>query len=147
MRHTAFQVQSSFGIVVVVVVVAAVLIALASLLAGRAWDEYGRGGLTMDRSPAGGAGGGRGPAERESDEEIRQMLEARNARRLRKGEATVDVEAELVRLTRRPAIDAGLRQEIRELVLARNHRRARRGEPPLDVEAEVEREIEKLAGL
>jgi hypothetical protein len=142
--------QSSFGIVVVIVFVGAVLVAVACLLAGRGtWEDYGK-GLTMDRNPArgsGAGGGSRGPASEERDEEIRQMLEARNARRARRGESAVDVELELARLTRRPTIDAGLREEIRELVVARNHRRARRGEPPLDIESEVEREITKLGGI
>ena len=71
------------------------------------------------------------------------MLEARNARKRRRGEPEIDVEAELARLTA-PVIDDELRQEIRDLVIARNHRRARRGEPPLDVEAEVARQIAAL---
>ncbi len=74
------------------------------------------------------------------------MLEARNARRARRGEAPVDIEQELRRLTV-PQIDSELRAEIRDLVLARNHRRARAGKPPLDVEAEIEREIAGLSGL
>ena len=82
----------------------------------------------------------------ERDTEIRELLEARNARRRRRGEPEVDIEAELARLTA-PAIDAELRSEIRDLVVARNHRRARKGKPPLDVEAEIEREISSLSGL
>ena len=82
----------------------------------------------------------------ERDTEIRQLLEARNARRLRRGEQPVDVELELKRLTA-PAIDPELRAEIRDLVIARNHRRARAGKPPLDVEAEIEREITELQSL
>ena len=72
------------------------------------------------------------------------MLEARNARRRRRGEPEVDVEAELGRLTA-PLADNELRAEIRDLVIARNHRRARQGKPPLDVEAEIERQIAELA--
>ena len=78
--------------------------------------------------------------------EIRQLLEARNARRRRRGERELDVDSELARLTG-PQIDAGLRAEIRDLVIARNARRARRGHPPLDVEAEIEREITGLSGI
>ena len=74
------------------------------------------------------------------------MLEARNARRARRGEAPVDVEQELARLTA-PAVDPELREEIRQLVVARNHRRVRAGKPPLDVEAEIEREITALGEL
>ena len=82
----------------------------------------------------------------ERDTEIRQLLEARNARRLRRGEQPLDVEQELARLTA-PRIDGALRAEIRDLVIARNHRRARKGQPPLDVDAEIEREIAGLSGL
>nr|MDQ6915472.1 hypothetical protein [Actinomycetota bacterium] len=76
-------------------------------------------------------------------DEIRQLLTARNERRVRRGEAPVDVEDELRRLTA-PAIDAGLREEIRQLVVARNERRQRAGKEPLDVEAEVERQVREL---
>jgi hypothetical protein len=74
------------------------------------------------------------------------MLEARNARRRRRGEPEVDIERELNRLTA-PAIDDELRGEIRDLVVARNHRRARQGKPPLDVESEIERQIAELSRL
>jgi hypothetical protein len=84
-------------------------------------------------------------ALRERDEEIRQLLGARNERRARKGEAPLDVEAELKRLTG-PAVDPGLKQEIRQLVVARNERRQRAGKPPLDVDAEVERQMRELSG-
>ena len=63
--------------------------------------------------------------------------------RARRGEAPLDVEAELARCCARQ-IDAGLAREIRDLVIARNARRARRGEAPLDVEAEVARQISEL---
>jgi hypothetical protein len=79
----------------------------------------------------------------ERDTEIRQLLEARNERRAAKGEATVDVEAELRRLTA-PSVDDELRDEIRQLVEARNARRMARGHGPLDVEAEVARRIREI---
>ena len=85
-------------------------------------------------------------ALRERDEEIRQMLEARNSRRVRRGEQPLDVDEELAKLTA-PQIDPELRAEIRDLVIARNYRRARAGKPPLDVEAEIEREIAELGNL
>ena len=73
------------------------------------------------------------------------MLEARNARRIRRGEEPLDIEEELSRLVA-PAVevDPALRSEIRDLVIARNYRRTRVGKPPLDIEAEIERELEKL---
>jgi hypothetical protein len=139
-------VQGAFGTVVLVVCGVGVAGAVVALLLGRrTWDDYGRNHLLMEReAPASRAGPAGAVSER--DEEIRQMLEARNARRRRRGEPEVDVEAELGRLTA-PAIDDELRAEIRDLVLARNHRRARQGKPPLDVETEIERQIAALSEL
>ena len=63
--------------------------------------------------------------------EIRQMLEAKSARRQARGEA-LDVDAELAALTSAPSpADAGPREEVRQLVVARNERRARQGKEPL----------------
>ncbi len=119
---------------------------LAIACSGKTWEDYGKNRLLMDqdlpRSPALGSAG----ALLERDTEIHQLLEARNARRLRRGEPIIDVDLELARLTT-PEIDADLRAEIRDLVIARNHRRARAGKAPLDVEAEVEREIASLSTL
>ena len=119
-------------------------IALAS--SGAVWKEFGRNRLTLDRDLPSGPAPGSAAALLERDTEIRQMLEARNARRLRRGERPLDVEQELSRLTA-PQVDGELRGEIRDLVIARNHRRARAGKPPLDVEAEIEREIRGLSDL
>jgi hypothetical protein len=135
-------VQSAFGTVVLVVCAVGVAGAIAALLVNRrTWDEYGRDHLLRDDElPARrSAPGGSTAATAERGEEIRQMLEARNARRRRRGEPEVDVERELDRLTA-PAVDDELRAEIRDLVVARNlalilavvHRRARQGEPALD---------------
>ena len=138
--------QDAFGIVLVVVVIVAAIVAIATLGGfGRAYDQVGRGGMSLrdgserparEVTPAMAAG--------ERDEEIRQMLEARNARRLRQGRQALDVEAEMAALAR-PAIDPGLAREVRDLVIARNERRVRRGKEPLDVEAEVERRLRDLA--
>jgi hypothetical protein len=139
--------QSAFGTVLWIVCGLGVVVALMALIAtGKTWEDYGKNRLVMDgeltRDPAAGSAA----ALLERDAEIRQLLEARNARRIRRGEAPIDIELELSRLTA-PAIDAGLRAEIRDLVLARNHRRARAGKSLLDVEAEIEREIAGLADL
>jgi hypothetical protein len=140
-------VQEAFGIVLVAVVVIAALIAVWTLVSsGEAWDRIGKGGLALrdgsDRPPGGTPPSG--PAfMRERDDEIRQMLAARNERRVRRGEEPLDLDAELARLTA-PAIDPALREEIRQLVLARNSRRARQGKEPLDVEAEIERQVRDL---
>ncbi len=138
--------QSAFGTVVLVVCGVGVAGAIVALLLGRrTWEDYGRNHLLMEQRPPGPAAGS-AAALGERDEEIRQMLEARNARRRRRGEPELDVEQELGRLTA-PLVDDELRAEIRDLVLARNHRRARQGKPLLDVEAEIEREIAALSGL
>jgi hypothetical protein len=133
-------VHSTFNIVIWVVSLLALVIAFGALIASRkTWEDYGKGRFVMDHESRNA-----GVAER--DDEIRQLLEARNARRLRRGETPVDVDRELARLTA-PAVDPELREEIRQLVVARNHRRARTGHPPLDVEAEIEREIAALREL
>jgi hypothetical protein len=136
-------------IVIVAVTVLAALIAIATLASsGGSYDQIGRGGLSLrdgsDRPAREPASSG-APAARERDEEIRQLLEARNERRVRRGLQPVDVEAEL-RALERPAIDPGLEAEVRALVVARNERRARRGQEPLDVEAEVARQLRELGG-
>ncbi len=134
--------HSTFNIVIWVVCILAVIIAFGALIASRkTWEDYGKGRFVMDHEPARGSG-----AVAERDDEIRQLLEARNERRARRGEEPVDVDAELARLTA-PAVDPELREEIRQLVVARNHRRMRAGKPPLDVEAEIEREIAALGEL
>jgi hypothetical protein len=146
MRNTA-GVQSAFGTVVVVVCGVGIAGAIATLLLNRrTWEEYGRSHMLLDTEPSRPAPGGSGAELVERDEEVRQMLEARNARRRRRGEPEVDVEQELARLTA-PRIDAELRAEIRDMVIARNHRRARQGKPELDVEAEVARQIADLGRL
>jgi hypothetical protein len=136
--------QSTFNIVIWIVCILAVVIAFVALIATRkTWQDFGKGQFVMDRDesrPSAGA------AMAERDTEIRQLLEARNARRARRGEAPIDVEQELARLTA-PAVDPGLRDEIRQLVVARNYSRVRAGKPPLDVEAEIEREITALGEL
>src|SRR3954447_23697209 len=123
--------QDAFAIVLFVVVAVGVVAAIASLFTrGRLYDEIGRGGLSIDRPPPEPGGG---TAER--DDDIRQMLEARNARRAARGGTQVDVEDELAALTR-PSVhtDPEIVEEARALVRARNHRRIARGQEPLDVE-------------
>ena len=139
--------HSAFGTIIWIVCIAGVVIALIALAtSGKTWEDFGKGRLLMDNETAPRPRGGSGAALRERDDEIRQMLEARNARRLRRGEAPLDLEEELSRLTA-PQVDSELRQEIRDLVKARNFRRVRAGKPPLDVDAEVEREISRLGDL
>jgi hypothetical protein len=139
--------QHAFGTVIWIVCgVSAVGAVIALLLTSRTWREYGKSALLMDRDLPPGPAPGSAAAGRERDEEIRELLQARNARRLRRGEPPIDIERELARLTA-PLVDPELRREIRDLVIARNHRRVRAGKPPLDVEAEIEREISRLSDL
>lgn len=154
----------SFGVVVFVVVGIAAVVALVTMAgARRSYDEIGRGGLSLrdgsdgedgSHGPVGGLAGataGVGVSAAVRDEEIRQLVQARSDRRVRRGQAPLDVPAEVARLTA-PAhgvpapADPALRAEIRDLVVARNARRARAGKEPLDVEAEVERRLAELQG-
>src|SRR3954468_15702938 len=141
--------QDAFGIVIFAVVGISAVLAVASLfLRGKLYDEIGRGGIGDDREmgrprPAGSGGGYLDTAER--DAEIRQMLGARNARAAARGEAEVDIDEELARLTA-PAVDPALREEVRDMVVARNRRREARGQAPLDVEAEVDRQLREFGG-
>jgi hypothetical protein len=139
--------SGAFGPVLFSVCGLSILGAVVALIFTRkTWEDYGKSSrLVMDRDlPHGQQASSATLVER--DTEIRQLLEARNERRTRRGETPIDVEQELARLTA-PAIDAELRDEIRDLVVARNHRRARAGKPPLDVESEVERQIASLSKL
>ena len=142
--------QDAFGIVLFVVVGVGFVVALISLFGrGRMYDQIGRGGLSIgedrDLRPNPPEQAPISKAERE--DEIRQMLEARNARRAARGQAPVDVEQELRELTRPAAAsDPEIVEEVRTLVQARNARRIARGEEPLDVEAEIERQLRDLPG-
>jgi hypothetical protein len=135
-------VEDAFGTVVIVVAVVGAVIALITLAGtGRSYRQIGGGGLTHDGD--GALEGARPSPDAERDEEIRQMVDARNARRERRGEAPVDVDAELARLAS-PAVDPGLHDEVRDLVVATNLRRVRAGKEPLDVDTEVLRRLRDL---
>ena len=149
---------SSNGEVIVVIVLAAIPIGLAAFVIGarKAYDEIGKGAFGLDREapPSGLTGGGSTPVSREAQEaEVRQLLEAKAYRQSARGEAPVDVDAELDRLLNEPqqtgrlAHDRQLVEEVRQLVEARNARRMRQGKEPLEVEAEVERQLRDLENL
>jgi hypothetical protein len=134
-------VEDAFGYVLFAVVIVGSIVAVISLK-GERYDHIGRGGLFEDD-----------PKQRRAetpravrDEEVRQMLDAANARRVARGEAPRDVDEELRRLQGQPSADPALEAEVRQLVVARNARRARRGDEPLDVEAEVQRQLRDLMG-
>jgi len=148
-RHMLHTVGvGTFGTVVVVIGCLGVIVAIFSLRGTSGlYDRIGKGDFALDepdrpRGPAPGS-----PQERaEAEAEIRQLLEAKSARREARGEPALDVEAEVAALMGPPAgADSELREEVRQLVIARNERRMRRGEEPLDVEAEVERQLRDLS--
>ena len=118
---------------------------------GPLWESVGKGPFAIEQElPPSRLGQPQPPADRALQEaEARQMLMAKSFRRTRRGEAPLDVEAELSRLLNAPgaadpSVDERLREEVRQLVVARNERRMRRGEQPLDVEAETERQLADL---
>jgi hypothetical protein len=133
-----------FGTIIIAVSIVAVIVAAASYWgSGRVYRGIGASDLVMERERQAGAA----PDSAEAREEIRQMLEAKSARRAARGEAPLDVDAELQALTGQSgSADPSLREEVRQLVLARNERRLRQGKEPLDVEAEVERQLRSLGG-
>jgi hypothetical protein len=125
--------------------------AAAFARSGPAWRGIGKGPFAIEQElPPTRMAQPQPPVDRALQEtEARQMLEAKSYRRSRRGEAPLDVEAEVRRLLAAPGaagpgIDEKLREEVRQLVVASNERRMRRGEQPLDVEGETERQ---LAGL
>jgi hypothetical protein len=139
----------TFGTVLIVVVGVAVLIAIISAFtAGDLYRSIGRGGLSLDEPDRAGGGPAPGSAagRAEAEAEIRQMVEAKNEHRVRRGEQPLDVEAETAKLVGPGSTghDEELRAEVRQLVVAKNERRVRRGEEPLDVEAEVDRQLREL---
>jgi len=138
--------EHSFGLVLFAVVGIAAVVAIVLFSgSGEVYRQIGKGALALrdgeDRPVEPAPGSPRASAEREL--ELRQLLEAKNIRRARRGEPPIDVDAELLLLLR-PQIDPGLEGEIRDMVIARNARRARRGDAPLDVEAEVARQLSEL---
>jgi hypothetical protein len=135
--------MDAFGTILIVVSLLAVVIAAISYWgSGRIYSGLGRGDLELERDrPAATS------SAAEAQEEIRQMLQAKSARREARGEAPLDIDAEVASLTRGPSVsDPALRDEVRQLVIARNERRLRQGKEPLDVEAEVDRQLRDLGG-
>ncbi len=138
-----------FGIVLITVVLVAIVVSCLSYLgSGGIYKGLGRTGLSLDEPEMHpGPPPGSAAAHAEAQEEVRQMLEAKSARREARGEAPLDIDAEMATLSgQETPPDEALREEVRQLVVARNERRERRGEEPLDVEAEVQRSLDELSG-
>jgi hypothetical protein len=130
--------EGAFAIVLFVVVGVAAVAAIWALATSKgSYEQIGRGGMSIGDEDVPRT------SSTERDAEIRQMLEARNARRAARGEAPEDVDAQLQALTA-PVVDPELREEIRTLVEATNTRRVARGEAPLDVDAEIDRRLREL---
>jgi len=136
-----------FGTILIALVVLAIVAACLSYIgAGRLHSSIGRSGdLTID-GPRGHPTRRSGVAiNAEMNAEIRQMLEAKSARRERRGEPPLDIDAELAELMSPASLsDVDLREEVRQLIVARNARRVRQGEKPLQVEAEIDRQLREL---
>ncbi len=146
----ALGIQAGY-VLAAVTLVALPVAAIAFARSGPAWQGIGKGPFAIEQElPPTRMAQPQPPVDRDLQEtEARQMLEAKSYRRSRRGEAPIDVEAEVTRLLAAPGaggpgVDEKLREEVRQLVVARNERRMRRGEEPLDVEGEIERQ---LAGL
>jgi hypothetical protein len=116
------------------------------------WDGYGGGAFAILRDPPGEGAAPQAVDPAIQAAEVRQMLEAKAARRRMRGEPGLNVEAESARLLaaaaeQAPAADdEELRAEVRQLVIARNERRRRAGLEPLDVAAETERQLTDPGG-
>lgn len=137
----------SEGDVFLIVTLAALPLALIAFLgAGKALEQLGKGGLSLDRDTEGESEASPAQQRAARGAEVRQMLEAKSYRRERRGEAPLDVEAEMSKLTNptAAALDPGLRREVREHVEASNARREARGKAPLDVDSEVERRLRDM---
>jgi hypothetical protein len=147
----------STGDVILIVVFATIPVALITFVLGarNALDQIGKGPLSVEfesdlPSKITDHEAAASPEEREA--EIRQLLEAKAYRQRLRGDAPLDVEAELTRLLEQraepgPGVDPQLAEEVRQLVVARNERRARQGKEPLDVDREVERQLRELENL
>ncbi len=135
--------MDAFGTVLIAVSLLAVVVAAISYWgSGRIYTGLGRGDLELERDrPVAAA------SAAEAQEEIRQMLQAKSERRAARGEAPIDIDAEMASLMRGPSTaDPALRDEVRQLVVARNERRLRQGKEPLDVETEIDRQLRDLGG-
>ena len=128
------------------------MIAIVSLFGrSRLYDDIGRGGLSIgedrDMRPRGAQAPAAGVTRAERDAEIRQMLEARNARRAAQGRETVDVEAELAELTQAGGGIGSGDPRGGPRARARPQLAPDRPRPqPLDEDAEVARQLRDLPG-
>jgi hypothetical protein len=143
------------GIILIVIALAVLPIAaIAFARSGPAFKNLGKGRWAIEQElPAQRTLSASQPVNKAVQAaEVRQMLEAKSYRREQRGEAPLDIDAEMKRLLEpapSPAsgFDSELREEVRQLVVARNERRMRQGKQPLDVQAEVDRQLADLENL
>jgi hypothetical protein len=143
---------SLLPLVVFGTVAVGVVMSIVFLISGEnAYDQIGQGGMTRDSEappePMGAPPPSSAAGRAEQEREVRQMLGARSARMVARGEPALDIDAEVAKLLAPAATgghDAELEAEVRELVAAKNERRVRRGLEPLDVAAEVQRTLAEL---
>jgi hypothetical protein len=144
---------SLLPLVVFGTVAVGVVMSIVFLISGEnVYDQIGQGGMTRDsEAPPESVPAPPPPSSAahraEQEREVRQMLGARSARMVARGEPALDIDAEVAKLLAPAATgghDVELEAEVRELVAAKNERRARRGLEPLDVAAEVQRTLAEL---
>ncbi len=148
-------------LVVAIVALGGAIGVIGMLRTGSLYQRIGQQGDSSTALPRPEPRPGSPAAIAERDLEIRQMLQARSDRLVRRGHAPLDLDAEVARLTAEPSgapprepgelsaadahrHDPELVEELRQLAEARNQRRMRRGEAPLDVRAEVQRALAEL---
>src|SRR5258708_1986932 len=114
------------GFVLTLITLIALPIALIAFArTGPLWQGIGKGPFAVEQEmpPPSRLSQPEPPVDRRLQEaEARQMLEAKSYRRQQRGEAPLDVEAEVKRLLESPgaagpAIDEKLRAEVRQLVV------------------------------
>src|SRR3954451_4149164 len=110
--HTVGKVDSGLAVLVVVVSIVGIIGALVAFVgSGRLYDQVGKGAFSIDDAAEGPPPDT--PASRaEAETEIRQLVEAKSARRVARGEEPLDVDAEVAALTRSrsPGVDEALRE-------------------------------------
>ncbi len=142
-------------VIILVALLALPIAAFAFAGSGKALKQLGKGRFAIEQELPPPRTLGPAPVVSRSvrETEVRQMLEAKSYRRQQRGEAPLDIEAEIERMMAVPepgggaSMDAQLREEVRQMVVARNERRMRKGEEPLDVETEVRRQLADLDNL
>lgn len=129
--------ESVFGIVIFSVVGISGLIAIGAFIYGGAppHSSIGAGAFTPSENDPGVE------TLEMRDDDVRQMLEARNRRRVARGEAPADIDAEMRELLdgqKDQPLDAEVLAEVESMVNARRARRRRKGQPEGDFQAEVD---------